>query len=118
MKKREPVSISFCERCGSKVSSRDEVCSNCGSLPYQNDKELVEEFEVPSGVDSDEWSEETIKKYSEWIKSFRIRNYCKDCGMSVEEVQKFDFNDEVDENTGEVISENNHPCNPDSPIFE
>ena len=24
----------------------------------------------------------------------------------------------INENTGEVISENNHPCNPNSPIFE
>jgi hypothetical protein len=45
-------------------------------------------------------------------------NYCKDCGKSVEEVRKFDFNDIVNEDTGEVTSENNHPCNPNSPIFE
>lgn len=118
MKNRESVSLSYCEKCGSKVSSRDEVCSNCGSLPYQNDKEFDKEFELPSGVESDEWSEEFIKKYYEWIESSHEVNFCKDCGMSVEEVQKFDFNDVVNENTGEVTSENNHPCNPDSPIFE
>lgn len=118
MKKREPVSISFCEKCGSKVSSRDEVCSNCGSLPYQNDKEFDSEFELPSGVHPNDWSEELFQKYSEWLETSHEVNFCKDCGMSVEEVQKFDFNDVVNEDTGEVTSENNHPCNPNSPIFE
>ena len=118
MKKREPVSISYCEKCGSKVSSRDVNCSNCGTLPFQDDRKFELEFEVPIGVHPNDWSDELFKKYSDWLNNFYEINYCKDCGMSVEEVRKFDFNDIVDENTGEVTSENNHPCNPNSPIFE
>jgi hypothetical protein len=118
MNNRESVSLSYCEKCGSKVSSRDEVCSSCGSLPYQYDKKVDLDFELPSDVHPDNWSEELLHKYSKWLELSHEVNFCKDCGMSVDEVQKFDFNDVIDENTGEVTSDNNHPCNPDSPIFE
>jgi hypothetical protein len=35
-----------------------------------------------------------------------------------EPIERFNEKYIVDENTGEVITENNHPCNPDSPMFE
>ena len=35
----------------------------------------------------------------------------------MEEVTKYD-DDYVNEENGEVVTTNNHPCNPDSPSFE
>ena len=118
MEERVSITLSFCEKCGSKVSSRNEVCSKCGTFPYQDDRNFRTESNIPDELHYDDWSDELYKKFDEWLESSNVVNYCKDCGMSVEEVEKFDFNVIVDENTGEVISENNHPCNPNSPIFE
>jgi hypothetical protein len=117
MEERVSITLSFCEKCGSKVSSRNEVCSKCGTLPYQDDRKFFDENNYPI-EDVGEWSDELNQKFDDWVEKGTTINFCKDCGMSVEEVEKFNFNDIVDENTGEVITENNHPCNPNSPIFE
>lgn len=117
MKKREPVSISYCEKCGSKVSSRDEVCSNCGTLPYQDDRNFQRENSIPDDLFLDDWSEEIKEKFDVWVESETEVNYCKDCGKGMDEVSKYD-DDFVNEDTGEVITTNDHPCNPNSPIFE
>jgi len=118
MEKRTPISISFCEKCGSKVSSRDEVCSNCGVLPYQDDREFEKENEVPEGLYFENWSGEQLKKYDDWFDNFSDNiQFCKDCGKRMEEVKKYD-DDFINEDTGEVVTTNNHPCNSDSPIFE
>ncbi len=117
MKKREPVSISFCEKCGTKVSSRNELCSNCGVLPYQDDRVFRVEHNIPDELHYDDWSDELYQKFDEWCETTLDILYCKDCGKEMEEVKKYD-DDFVNEDTGEVITTNDHPCNPDSPIFE
>jgi len=44
-------------------------------------------------------------------------NYCKDCGMPMDEVKKYDYDETINEITGEVTWKNNHPCNPNAPGF-
>jgi predicted amidophosphoribosyltransferase len=46
MEKRESITLLFCEKCGEKVSSRDESCSGCGTLPFQWDRNFYDEFEI------------------------------------------------------------------------
>lgn len=96
---RLDVSLSYCENCGSKVTSRDNKCS-CGFLPIQDD------------IGFDEWKtdEEGLIK-----EPFNI-SYCKDCGVKMEEVEKYD-DDVINEENGEVITTNNHPCNTNSPLY-
>ena len=118
MEKRGSVSLSFCEKCGSKVSSRDELCSNCGVLPYQDDRSFFIEYNVPNGLHYDNWSEELHEKFEDWCDNETNPRFCKDCGMDLNEVKKYDDDGYLDEETGEVIITNNHPCNFDSPIFE
>jgi len=118
MEKRTPISISFCEKCGSKVSSRDEVCSNCGTIPYQDDRYFVLENEVPPNTNFDDWSDELKQKCDDWCGTEPVVNYCKDCGMEVSEVRKYDGEDVIDMESGHVDTPNTHPCNPNSPIFE
>ena len=43
-------------------------------------------------------------------------SYCKDCGVKMEEVEKYD-DDVINEENGEVITTNNHPCNTNSPLY-
>ena len=117
MKKRTPISISFCEKCGSKVSSRDEVCSNCGTLPYQDDRNFKNENDIPFDSYIDDWSKEVLDKLDVWVEDKTKVNFCKDCGMELSEVSKYDGESEIDD-WGHVITPNNHPCNPNSPIFE
>jgi hypothetical protein len=117
MKIRESISISYCEKCGSKVSGRDEVCSNCGTLPYQDDRNFKNENNIPDDVYIDDWSDEINEKFDRWIEVDTEVKFCKDCGKRMEEVRKYD-DDYVNEESGEVITTNNHPCNPNSPIFE
>lgn len=117
MKNRESVSLSYCEKCGSKVSSRDEVCSSCGVLPYQDDRVFKSEHNIPEDSYIENWSEELQKKCFDWVDTEPIPKYCKDCGMELSEVSKYDGESEIDD-WGHVITPNNHPCNPDSPIFE
>jgi hypothetical protein len=117
MKKREPVSISFCEKCGNKVSSRDEVCSSCRTLPIQDDRRFKSENNIPEDSYIENWSEELQKKCFDWVDTEPIPKYCKDCGMDLNEVSKYDGESEIDD-WGHVITPNNHPCNPNSPIFE
>ena len=117
MKKRTPISISLCEKCGSKVSSRDELCSNCGVLPHQDDRGFRLENNVPIELHYDDWSHELHKKFDDWLTEGTEVIFCKDCGKRMEEVTKYD-DDYVNEENGEVVTTNNHPCNPDSPSFE
>lgn len=117
MEKRTPISISFCEKCGSKVSSRDEVCSNCGVLPYQDDRRFKSENNIPDDSYIEDWSDEITEKFDLWVDVDTKVNFCKDCGKKMDEVIKYD-DDFVNEDTGEVVTTNNHPCNPNSPIFE
>lgn len=117
MKNRESVSLSYCEKCGSKVSSRDEVCSSCGTLPFQDDREFKSEHNIPDDSYIEDWSDEITDKFDLWVEVGTNVNYCKDCGKKMEEVIKYDDHF-VNEDSGEVITTNNHPCNPDSPIFE
>ncbi len=117
MKNRESVSLSNCEKCGSNVSSRDEVCSNCGVLPYQDDRVFKSENNIPDDSYIDDWSDEIMEKFDFWVEIDTKVNFCKDCGMDLNEVSKYDGESEIDD-WGHVITPNNHPCNPDSPIFE
>jgi len=80
---RLDVSLSYCENCGSKVTSRDNKCS-CSFLPIQDD------------IGFDEWKtdEEGLIK-----EPFNI-SYCKDCGVKMEEVEKYD-DDVINEENGD-----------------
>ena len=118
MEKRTPISISFCEKCGTKVSIRDEVCSNCGVLPYQDDRYFSLENEVPENTSFDDRSDELKQKCDDWCGNELITKYCKDCGMELSEVRKYDGEDVIDMESGHVDTPNTHPCNPNSPIFE
>jgi hypothetical protein len=118
MEKREPISISFCEKCGSKVNSRDEVCFKCGTLPHQDDRRFFDEFDekiYPINEDG-EWSELLSQKFDDWIEHSTKVNFCKDCGKKIEDIQEYD-NDIINMETGEVITTNDHLCNPNSPIY-
>jgi hypothetical protein len=115
MEERVPVTLSFCEKCGSKVSSRNEVCSNCGTLPYQDDREFFDENEYPIGQVG-EWSDDLNQKFDEWLEERTEINFCKDCGNKLEELNKLEEY-VVNEETGEVITTKKHPCNNDSPLF-
>ena len=116
MEERVSITLSFCEKCGSKVSSRNEVCSNCGTLPYQEDRKFFDENNYPIN-EVGEWSDELNQKFDEWVEQGTTINFCKDCGKDIKEILKYD-DDFINEETGEVITTNNHPCNPDSPMFE
>lgn len=118
MNNRESVSLSYCEKCGSKVSSRDEVCSNCGVLPYQDDRYFYLENQVPENTYLEDWSEELQQKCMDWVDKEPIPVYCKDCGMDLIEVRKYDEEPIIDMESGHVDFPNSHPCNPESPIFE
>ncbi len=117
MKNRESVSLSYCEKCGSKVSSRDVVCSKCGTLPFQDDRRFKSENNISDDSYIEDWSDEILEKFDLWVEKDTKVNFCKDCGKKMVEVVKYD-DDFVNEDTGEVVTTNNHPCNPDSPIFE
>lgn len=101
---REKITLSFCEHCGRAVKSRDQVCI-CGKLPYFSDNDV---FDIP---DSD--GNESTFNFDEDSEV----NYCKDCGMPMDKVRKFDYDETVNPETGEVTWKNNHPCNPNSPAF-
>jgi ribosomal protein L37E len=117
MGKRESITLSFCEKCGEKVFSRDKSCSGCGTLPYQEDRDFRNENNIPLESFFDDWSEELMEKLNFWCDIETEIHYCKDCGKPKEEISKYD-DDYVDEETGEVITNNTHPCNPNSPLFE
>jgi len=123
MRERDPISISYCEKCGTKVSSRDELCSKCGTLPFQDDRYYSDEIKDELYPNIDYLNEEQSKKYEEWyLEKFdewyetNQRNYCKDCGKRMEDL--IEYNDDyVNEVTGEVVTTNDHPCNPNPPIY-
>jgi hypothetical protein len=115
MEERVSITLSFCEKCGSKVSSRNEVCSNCKTLPYQFDRSFFDEGEF-STKEVGEWGKEINQKFDDWVEQGFEINYCKDCGKKLEDLVEYN-NDYVSEETGEVITTNNHPCNNDSPLF-
>ena len=117
MKKRESITLSFCEKCGEKVFSRGKSCSGCGTLPFQWDRNFYDEFEISESEFYEKLGEENWVEYEDWIEKSLQWNYCKDCGKPKEEISKYD-DDYVDEETGEVITNNTHPCNPNSPLFE
>ena len=117
MRERVSITLSFCEKCGGKVSSRVEVCSNCGTLPYQEDRNFKKENDIPFDSYIDDWSKEVLDKLDVWVEDKTKVNFCKDCGMELGEVSKYDGESEIDD-WGHVITPNNHPCNPDSPVFE
>ena len=73
MEKRKSITLSFCEKCGEKVFSRDETCSRCGTLPYQWDRNFFEEFDVSQPELIKKLGEENWEEYEEWIeKSLQI----------------------------------------------
>jgi len=115
MEERVSITLSFCEKCGSKVSSRNEVCSNCGTLPYQEDRKFFDENNYPIN-EVGEWSDELNQKFDDWVEHGTTINFCKDCGKKLEDLVEYD-NHIINEETGEVITTNNHPCNNDSPLF-
>jgi hypothetical protein len=77
----------------------------------------VLENEVPPNTNFDDWSDELKQKCDDWCGTEPVSKYCKDCGMDLKEVSTYDGESEIDD-WGHVITPNNHPCNPDSPIFE
>jgi hypothetical protein len=101
---RDRVTVAFCESCGRAVKSRDQLCI-CGKLPYFDDNEVFDSAES-DGDDA------TFSFFDDGGV-----NYCKDCGMPMDEVKKYDYDETINEITGEVTWKNNHPCNPNAPGF-
>ena len=116
MSVQEPTTLSYCENCGFRVFSRYDLCPNCEFLPFNEDRRYTIELGISD--DSDEWTDEEFKRFEDW--SVRIEpKYCKDCGMSMEDVVKYyDSEGKVDKKTGIITWENFHPCNPDSPTYD
>ncbi len=113
MDDRKPVSLSFCETCGTKVFSRDELCSVCKKLPLCDDRYNL--FVTDKNFDTNEWNEELITEYQKWLFETSPK-FCKDCGMNLDDIETTDVID-VDKRSGDLIYGDNHHCNPHSPLY-
>ncbi len=85
------------------------------SFPLCDDRYNV--FRSDKDLDTSEWNEDFLIEYMNWLEETSPK-FCKDCGIFLDDIVETDDVIAVDKDSGDLIYGDNHPCNPDSPLYD